>query len=420
MTARRFLRTTFLTAAVTVAAFMAVTIGVDPYDYWGQPRVSGVNAYKPLVHTHMRAVKSRQYLRAQPRTVLAGNSRVDVGIDPQGAHWPPETGPVYNFGMPGSSLAGVTESLATLMAEHRPERVFLGVDFLDFIVTRDHWAAFRNGPLVPAEPTLGERARRFSETTLSVDALLHAGMTVMEQGKEYSADTRPNGFTPLENYHELVQSEGHAALFEQRSRELVQRLLRHPLRMDWDASGGSLMWLRLEQFLQLSRAQGVEVVLFTYPYHSDLLETLRQTGKWPELRAWHARLTELAAREGVTLWSFTGYDGYSTEAVPQSGDTRTRMQWYWEAGHFKPALGALMVQRMLELPDALQDFGRKLTPGEPEVATASLESVGEVYRERTGASSVRIASYVSAFNNVALKRILPATAAETADEGPSN
>ena len=177
------------------------------------------------------------------------------------------------------------------------------------------------------------------------------------------------------------------------------------------------MWLRLEQFLQLSRAQGVDVVLFTYPYHSDLLETLRQTGKWPELREWHERLIELSAREAVTLWSFTGYDSYSTETVPQPGDIRTHMQWFWEAGHFKPGLGALMVQRMLELPDAPQDFGRKLTPGEPEIFTASFEAEGDAYRERSGASSVRIASYVSSLNDPALKQIMPATAAETAKKG---
>lgn len=416
MTAKRFLRTAFLSAALAVGGFTAITVLVDPYDYWGRPRIKGLNEYKPLAHTHLDAVKHRQYLRTQPRIVLAGNSRVDVGFDPKGPQWAAAGGPVYNYGLPGVSLAAVIELLMTSMADHRPERVYLGIDFLDFIIPEDRWSGFKADPLVPDKPTLGRSARRLSETTFSLDALVHAGMTVMEQGKDYPADTRSDGFTPLKNYQALVQREGHAALFEQRSRDLVRRLLQEPRKMDWDGPGGNAQWQRLEQFLQLARAQGVEVVLFTYPYHSELLETLRQTGKWPEMREWRERLTELAARESVTLWSFTGYDAYSTETVPQPGDTRTHMRWFWEAGHFKPELGALMVARMLELPGAPKDLGRKLTPQDLEILTATLEAEGEVYRERPDASSSRIASYVSTFNKADLTQVAASSPVKPTDK----
>lgn len=404
MTAKRFLGTALLTTVLTVGGFMAVTLTIDPYDYWGMPRVDGLNAHKPLAHTHLAAVKSRQYLRAQPRTVIAGNSRVDVGLDPRSAQWPADLQPVYNFGLPGASLGGVVEALATTMAEHRPERVFLGVDFVDFLLTRDYWAQYAPGALQPERPTIARQARRFAETTLSLNALVHSGMTMMEQRKAHPADTRPDGFTPLENYHEHVRMEGHAALFEQRSRELVARMLREPRQLEWDGPGGNIMWARLEQFLGLARAQGVTVVLFTYPYHAELLETLRQTGKWPEMRRWQERLTELAAREGVTLWSFTGYDDWSTESVPRPGDRRTQMRWYWEAGHFKPGLGDLMIARMLENPDAPADFGKTLRPEGVGAVTATLETQAEVYRARPDASSERVAAYVNALGGRKLAR----------------
>lgn len=415
MTARRFLGTALLTTMLTAGGFMAVNTIIDPYDYWGQPRIEGLNARKPMMHTHLTAVKSRQYLREQPRTVIAGNSRVDVGMDPRSMHWPANFQPVYNFGLPGESVASVADVLATAMAEHRPERIFLGVDFLDFLLTHDRWVKYAADALMPQQTTLSERARRLAETTLSLNALIHAGMTVMEQGKEFPADTRRDGFTPLEHYHEHVRMEGHAALFEQRSRQLVQRLLKEPRKLEWNAPGGNMMWTRLEQFLDLAQAQGVEVVLFTYPYHSELLETLRQTGKWPEMRQWLGQLTDMAAREGVTLWSFTGYNAWSTEPVPQPGDRKTRMQWYWEAGHFKPGLGELMIARMLEHPDAPADFGKKLTPDGVESLAVALETEAEVYRVRPGASSGRVAAYVNALSDIDLTQVMlppPALAAE--------
>jgi len=415
MTAKRFIRTALLTTVLTAGGFMAVTLFIDPYDYWGRPRVEGLNAHKPLVHTHLVEVKSRQYMREQPRTVIAGNSRVDVGLDPRSPQWPETYGPIYNFGLPGASMAGVADALATVMTEHRPERIFLGVDFIDFLLTHDRWTDFAASPLVPRQPPLARKARRFAETTLSLDALVHSGLTVMEQSKAHPADTRPDGFTPLENYHEHVRLEGHAVLFEQRSRELVQRLLKESRKLEWDGSGGNMMWTRLEQFLQLARMQGVEVVLFTYPYHAELLETLRQTGKWPDMRQWQVRLADLAAREGVTLWSFTGYDAYSTELVPRPGDKKTQMRWYWEAGHFKPSLGELMIARMLERPDAPADFGKKLTPDELEALTVALETEAEVYRARPGASSGRVASYVSALSGVELTQVMPAPPAGLTD-----
>ncbi|MCH8685531.1 hypothetical protein [Pedomonas mirosovicensis] len=382
--------------ALMIIGFVVETMIVDPYDYWGLPRIEGVNIYKPKVHTQLKIAKTGQYLREKPRTVVAGNSRVDVGFDPESTVWPSAMEPVYNFGLPGESMASVAETLTTVMAEHRPRRIYLGVDFLDFLVTSGLWSGFEDGTLAPRRPTLQEQMQGLARTTFSLTALMDSALTVLEQTRPFPADTRRDGFTPLEDYYAHVEREGHAALFEQRTRETVQRLLTQPRHMEWPMPGNNPSWVRLEQFLAHARAQGVEVVLFTYPYHAELMESLRQTGKWGELRQWHERLAAVAAKEGATLWSFLGYNSYTTEAVPKAGDRSTHMQWYWEAGHFKPALGELMMARMLDSYDAPTDFGRKLTPGTVGAALAALEAEGELYRARPNASSHRVAAYVRA------------------------
>jgi hypothetical protein len=46
--------------------------------------------------------------------------------------------------------------------------------------------------------------------------------------------------------------------------------------------------------------------------------------------------------------------------VPQPGDTRTELQWYWEAGHFKKSLGDLLLANMLDAQLDGERWGRRL------------------------------------------------------------
>lgn len=48
-------------------------------------------------------------------------------------------------------------------------------------------------------------------------------------------------------------------------------------------------------------------------------------------------------------------------ALAARGDRRTQLQYYWEAGHFKKALGNRMIARMLGEENG---FGRKLDAGD--------------------------------------------------------
>ena len=60
----------------------------------------------------------------------------------------------------------------------------------------------------------------------------------------------------------------------------------------------------------------------------------------------------------VQLVDFSDYDSASEERVPPPSDRRTQLQWYWEPGHFKSALGDRLIAQMLGED---QDFGIPLT-----------------------------------------------------------
>ena len=45
----------------------------------------------------------------------------------------------------------------------------------------------------------------------------------------------------------------------------------------------------------------------------------------------------------MQLFDFSGYNEFTTERVPPPADRHSAMRWYWDAGHYKVALGDEML-----------------------------------------------------------------------------
>lgn len=385
----------FLIIAAAAFALLLTGVGlfarvVDPYDYWGSPAIDGLNRYRPASVKHLPAVKQRQYERLRPTTVVAGNSRVDVGIDPASPAWPAAMQPVYNFGLPGTDTPGVVSNLIDAAKVHRPKAIFLAVDFVDFRIAERDWRTFESSNTRSSSRGVVGILRQSTETVLSLDALFDSLLAVAEQRSPYPAHITPAGYNGLGEYNQIVAAEGHAALFEQRNRENIRRYIQGPKAVAWPDRGGSAQWAALEDLARYCRENGIRLVLFTYPYHADLLLAFDRTGLWPAFGDWQRRLAALGAREGVPVWTFTRLDSATTEAVPAPGDTKTKLGWYWEGGHFKAALGERMVRAML----GQGGFGAPLTPATAEIEFRRLGSDIASYRRANPAAAARLdASY---------------------------
>ena len=85
----------------------------------------------------------------------------------------------------------------------------------------------------------------------------------------------------------------------------------------------------------------------------------------------------------VKFFDFSGYSSHSCERIPVKGDRNTETRWYWEGGHFKKELGAMVLERILSGPDkdSLElsgtRFGSEL---EPRSVLANQQRIAE---ERT-------------------------------------
>lgn len=364
-----------LSFAALVAGFCWL---IDPYDVWGQPRRS-FNQAKPFVAQHLLAAKHAQYRRADYRTLIAGNSRSEVGIDPRSPAWPKAWLPAYNFGLPGMALGDSVEAAIAAAEIRRPERIILGVEFLDFRVSAQDWA---EAPQTPRAKLDRISAREQAEMLFSLDAVTQSVQTILAQHQRFPATTTPQGFNGLNDYHAVVAAEGHAAIFAQRNAEYAARFTAPvPRALRWPGAGRNRSWEALARLADYCKAHGITLMLHSYPYHVDLLMLFARSGQLDDLAIWRGDLARFAAQRQLVLVDAIGVNPRTTKAVPRP-ESRTPMRDYWEAGHFKPALGDALIGALAAPPRAV----------DPAQLAAQLST----YEAANPSAAARIAALVTA------------------------
>ncbi len=379
---RRYLAILFLTCLASLGIAAGAAAIVDPYGLDGLVVVDGFNKVKPASYLRPGPAKARRFARAEPATAILGNSRADIGLDPASPAWPASFQPVFNLGIPGGGLYDVVRGYL-LARDSGVKRMVIGLDFADFLISEaplegdlTRYRAFSTG--LPLELLV--------ESHLSLRAAADTVRTLAAQHDPYAENMTDTGFNPLRQYVTIMRREGHAAVAEQRLRENVLAYLRREWTLTAPDGRPNRRMSELAMVMADAHARGIELHLFTYPYHADLLEMLHGLGLWPLLEAWTREVAALAAApetRAASLWNFTGYNAYTTEPIPAAGDNESDMSWYWEPGHFKAALGDRLIAAMFRAPGAgAGDVlpGTDLLTVDVEAALARTRDAGARYR----------------------------------------
>lgn len=378
-------------------ACLAIVLGVavDPYRMYGTAAVPGWTALKPRIYNQASIAKTYQLERVGPRTLLLGNSRVEIGLDPASPRWPAEAHPVFNAALAGTNLRTSLDMLRDAVAAHPPETVLLGLDFLDFLQVPDSLTAppaptgpderrllvDRDGKPNPGRPLQVWRDRIVA--TLTIDAFLDDLATLVDQDPETSETMTPLGFNPLNEYRLFAARQGYNALFAQKN-EVYKSQYRHYPAPDFVEPLRFPSFQYLHSIIGLAMAHDARLILFTHPYHADYLDMLHEVGLWEAFEDWKRSLvkvieTEARGGSGNThLFDFAGYDEFTTEWVPPPGDRHAAMRWYWEAGHYKSALGNEMLETML---GRAARFGIALTSANVESALQKIRESRDCFRQ---------------------------------------
>lgn len=401
---RRYLPLWLVVTSALLLAVAGFNLIVDPYGLFRVVDEPGFNAIKPKAGVHGATVKAYQVLRVRPRGLVLGNSRAEVGFDPQHAAWPAKSHPVFNLALPGTGTATTLRYLQHALESGagarvgKPEVVVWGIDFMDFLVDagepiRAKTVGAGGGRLLVNSDgsrnpgRVLQQVRDYGEATFTLGAFLDSVQTIGSQRNPYSADLTPLGFNPMRDYLKITADEGYWAVFRQRDVENIKAYLRRPKDI-YDAAGRSSPALdNLHQVLRLCRQHGIALQLVIYPYHAHLLEIIRITGHWPAFEAWKRAVVHIVAEEARTaggesipLWDFSGFNELASEAVPPKSDRQTKMRWYWEAGHFKRELGDLILERLFDPTESRTGFGVLLDTSNIEEQIAAIRAQEVNYR----------------------------------------
>ena len=387
---------------LAVAAFNVV---VDPYGLFKFVDRPGFNSVKPAAASQEAMTKLYQISRVQPRGLILGNSRAEVGFDPEHSAWPSNVRPVYNSALPGTEISTTLRYLQYALANAdknsvpKPDAVLWGMDFMDFLVDaslpkyngepkRENSRLFSDWDGVDHLKRWVMQARDYAQTTLTLAAFIDSVQTLGSQKNPFSVNLTALGFNPMRDYLKITADEGYWNVFRAKDQANIKAYLQRPKDI-FDIEGASSAQLEdMRNILKLCRKHGISLHLVIYPYHARLLEIIRITGHWSAFEDWKRAIVRIVDKEAesaepttVRLWDFSGFNVLSTEPVPEKNDRRATTRWYWEAGHFKRELGDLVQDRVFGRSETVPGFGVLLTAATVEDQIVSIRSQELAYRQ---------------------------------------
>jgi hypothetical protein len=334
---------------------------VDPYRLHDSVERNGFNKIKPTPTRYQNEIKLHGAVKQGVDTVFLGNSRTELGFNPEHVT---SGGSAYNLALAGTRLSTARSQLAHLRDEGvTPKTLIVGLEFLDFLIQ-----PAKSSPVAVAKPkTVRDDLAWRADALFSIDSLIDSLKTLRLQRAEYPQSITERGFNPLFEYNKFAREGGYYPIFQQRAGEYANRFVQASRKSPTVPMGNSPDLIALRNIIIHGIKTEADIHLVIYPYHVQIMAMLEEAGLMNAFDDWKAMLVRevsdaLRANPGarVRLWDFSGYSAYQCEAIPRKGDKLTKTMWYWEAGHFKDALGQKMLTRMFMDTTVLQTFGFEL------------------------------------------------------------
>lgn len=360
-----YLRWMLTTLILVIAAAGLFNALIDPLGVFDSPRIVQINATKPYLDHHRELARYAGAVRLCTNAGIFGNSRAEIGFDPESPALAEHGLSAFNHAIPGTSLATTLRQVIWLQAANcLPKTIFLGVEFFDFLGGSER----RPLPTLQTDPVPQRDHRFFAEAIFSITGLRDSFTTLMLQRSRYPATTTDRGFNPLFNYIPEVAQSGHYALFRQRAEENLRNWTRKPMRLRPQQGGISDDEATLDAILTRAAQSGSTTYIVIFPYHAQIRLMIERLGMGQLFADWKrlvVGIAEVNAERGgkVEVWDFSGVAPETLEAIPARGDKQTRLTHYWEAGHFKKELGDLVIARLL---GKQSNFGFRLGKGNIE------------------------------------------------------
>jgi len=365
----------FLTAFfVAVAIVVLINVIVDPYDKFGWIEIEGFNAMK--YSGDSRVAKSIAVSRGKYDALLFGSSRSEIGLSPFHPGWRGMR--TYNLSLPATNMYETFQVFNYAIDQHKPKLVLLSLDFLMFTERRKTNRDFELSRFNRAGSLLAP-----VREAVGVFALKESVETVRKNRKR-APKTYNSGFRNGEIvFSAAVKQIGHRQLF--RNSLLHNFLLNSQTYRGYRYSADRISMLG--KLLKACLENGIGVIIVIPPVHALQLETIHSLGLWHTFEQWKRDMLDLVvklhAESAIPIYDFTSWQGINAEDVPNPGNRKNEMQWFWESSHFKKELGDLVLDRVFGLTGKDQKipegFGVRLTTANIDSHLAALRNGRNAY-----------------------------------------
>ncbi len=360
---------TILPIALTL---FAVNLVIDPYGLLQLFKIQDLNTVKPRMYNNARMLKAHQVASTQPKSLVIGSSRSDVGLNPQVAERLGFGIPSFNSSIPSARIREVSAYVQHAHNEGDLNEVVVGLDFFMFDANKPFEPGFELGRLSLENNDLVwlNRAKDYLRAFFSYDALDATIHTVLNED-QYAVDYLDNGTQDPHFRQENVSKKGgHRAAFKAALREtVISRDAIADMKYASSSIAQNSELAELSGLLHFCKSRSIDVYLVISPVHALWLEAIWELGLWPDYERWKRDLIEMVEsynntgdKSEIALWDFTGYSDINKEGVPREGNNTDEMHWYWEASHYKQSTGNLIFHRIrgVNMESMPENFGVQL------------------------------------------------------------
>lgn len=359
-------------ATVTISGILVVIFFVsliDPYNLYDWFKFNGINIKKPDSTRYLEEIKLTQASRLHPDLIILGNSRAEIGFDPESPSLLEQGYTAFNLAIRGSSIAVSSRQLKYLLDKGiKPKKIIIALDFVDFMSSPQQEPKKNNNFSQEIKYPVDDWFWQF-DSIFSINSIKDSITTLLIQNNPEAPSLTERGFNPLKEYLTAARNEGYYVIFQQRAEENIKNYLKKSTGK-FDKSD----FFYFRQILINADSINSKVIVVIYPYHAQILAFFEQLGFLPTFNQWKAEILNEVERisptatGNISILDFSGFGEKQCERIPAKGDLLSSTKWYWEAGHFKNSLGDIVINNALsqsrkdiaDLSSVPSSFGTKL------------------------------------------------------------
>lgn len=350
----------FATSFLLLIFVVVFNLIVDPLDIYRLVKKEDFNKVKPAVAKYTRISKPILTEWYQPKSVVFGSSRVELGINMAHPGWELHGKPAFNNAVIAAPMKDVKRLALHAMSVTELKTMVIGLDFFQFNAHRNTGKGITHEEILAVnskdEIQPLHKAHQLLITLLSRD-VFSSGIRTLKYQNDDDRKFTDTGQRINETHikRKIIRKGGQRILFQKVLNEFVSATQGSCENSQYEYRLDKLDTMRMfRAILKKVKENNIELKLFISPLHAWSLEAFDRFGYWQKFEQWKRDLVtevehfnKVYPAKKIVLWDFNYYNPYTTEAIPAPGDKTTIMQWHIDPGHYRDTLGDIILDTLL-------------------------------------------------------------------------